>query len=137
MRTGFEFQDWLELGEEDGLLCKMCMEPITTSVCVDCLRKNVRRLVGGQSNKLVKEFDTFHEAVVDGYSTFKGDSGSCIKCRGSLNVAVCPHCYINEMVSWAKKRNGLLAKTIQRYFKSYIFDTSSVQSFIQPTEMRI
>jgi hypothetical protein len=100
----------------DLALCKMCKEPIWNFLCVDCMGKDVRKVL---PEGLLKDFDLFHRRIVESFHSFY-DHTFCLKCRHENPVVVCPYCYVKEMLSLFSGKEPILAKKVARlipYFR--------------------
>lgn len=94
----------------DLVLCKICKEPIWNFLCVDCLAKDVKKVI---PKWLLKDFFLFHRRMVKNFHSYY-DRTYCLKCKHESYVVVCPYCYLNEALSEMSKKAPILAKKLVR-----------------------
>ena len=95
----------------DLTLCKICKEPIWNFLCVDCIAEDVKKVLPKRS---LKGFSAFHRGIVENfYSPY--DHTYCLKCKHTNPVAVCPYCYLTEMLSSVSNKEPILVKRLVRF----------------------
>lgn len=99
----------------DLALCKICKEPIWNFLCVDCIEKDVKKIL---PKGLLNDFGLFHRSIVESFYSYD-DQTFCLKCRHPNSVVVCPYCYSKEMLSLISRRAPILAKRVLRSIPSF------------------
>lgn len=87
-------------------LCKICQEPISNFICIDCLERDiVERMPEG----LREGFAGFHRNISYHFHSNLDRFIPCLKCGLSDAPSICIPCYLNEVHSWFKE-NRLISK---------------------------
>lgn len=86
-------------------MCNLCLESITNPICVRCLDKQVKSLLGK-----TRDYFRVHELTKD-FDLFENRDVKCIICRNASGI--CPHCFGSEAL---KEINTKLRFTFLEYF---------------------
>ncbi len=87
-------------------LCKICKEPISNFICIDCLEREISERI---PEKLRGKFLDFHRSLSTHFSSKTSRFIPCLKCKLSNAPYICIPCYLNEVHSWFRE-NRLLGK---------------------------
>jgi len=99
----------------EPVICKMCKEPIWNFMCVDCIANDAEKAL---PERFQKDFSDLHKSIVENfYSSY--DHTFCLKCRHSNPVAVCPYCYITEVLSLLSGKEPIFVKRLVRLLPFY------------------
>ena len=98
----------------DGILiCKICKEPIWNFICINCLAKNIRRIL---SEEPLKKFTDFHKKFLKHFHSKSDRFFHCLNCKLSNAPPICMDCYMYEVSSWFKNPDASIIKNIQKKF---------------------
>lgn len=87
-------------------LCKLCREPISNFICIECLEKQISGMI---PENLRAGFSEFHRVLYGHFRSKTDRFMPCLKCRISDAPHICMPCYLNEVHSWFRE-NRLLRK---------------------------
>jgi hypothetical protein len=95
-------------------ICQICKEPIWNFFCPDCLAKDVKAWLPSEYSK---DFKSFHGSFSGHFhSSMDSTFTSCLKCKAEKESALCPYCYVNEVIHWMKAENVNMANSFVRLF---------------------
>lgn len=110
-------------------LCKLCLEPISNFICVECLKKEIYHWLEFSKSNLAEDFKEIHITIT---KHFPADEIkiNCLKCKEVVSTLVCPWCYVNEVFSWLFRKNVYLAYKFVQIFNFDFLGTG----YISPTD---
>ena len=116
----------------ETIVCKLCLETVTNSICADCLLVGVKKWLQSKAREdLLLELQEKHDNIKE--LTNSSQNGIvCIKCRNWITEAVCPCCYLREIHLWLSEINTKIAQEFEELFN---FDFYHHHSFTQLTLM--
>lgn len=104
-------------------LCKICREPISNFICIDCLKRDI----GGRlPENLRDKFLDFHRNLSFHFNSRTSRFMPCLKCGLSDAPHICIYCYLNEVFNWFKD-NGLM----KRLKRNLSFDFEGIRKSLK------
>lgn len=102
-------------------MCKMCKEPLWSFICSDCIAADLRSFLPA---RIAKDFGSFYKAFYVGFNS-SGDTSfdTCLHCHAEKESSVCTFCFVNEICSWMKLRDGKL-RSFMFHFEHEKFSSS-------------
>lgn len=101
---------------EETLLCKLCLEPVTNFICVDCLFGSVKKWI------LLTEHVEIIPKIIAKHDDIKSliqldtEGTICVKCRQNVGEIACPCCYLYEIYIISTETSQELANEFEKYF---------------------
>lgn len=99
-------------------ICRLCLEPVTNFICIDCLLVDIEEWGFGN-----EKFDeSLHQKIIERHNELKelvhteSNGGICVVCRNSVEAIACPCCYLYEMFLVVKAHDPKLGEELERYF---------------------
>lgn len=105
----------LTFQKQENTVCALCLETITNFICVECLGEDIKKVLEFEKSELLRDFTDFHDNMAEQFSFFH-NKDVCIKCRNTITVNVCMHCYINEVLTVFSEKDKKLESEIRSYF---------------------
>jgi hypothetical protein len=101
---------------QETIICKLCLEPVTNFICVDCLLQDIHQWL------LTKNQEQLYPAILHKHDTIKRtllssevNKGECVICKNTSEL-VCPCCYLYEIHHTIKSINPDIAEEFGRAF---------------------
>lgn len=104
-------------------LCKICKEPISNFICIDCLKNEISERI---PEKLRDKFLDFHRNLSIHFNSKTSRFMPCLKCKLSSAPYICIYCYLNEVFSWFKEN-----RLIEKLRRNLRFDFEGVKKSLK------
>ncbi len=96
--------------ENDLALCRICLEPVTNSICIDCLYEQTYDWIYRDSKHLISVLTGVHKKLSDIFGPTEDNIEFCIKCKQEKDNVICPYCYVRDLFSEFRKYDPVKAK---------------------------
>ena len=119
-----------EIRMQETVICKICLEPINSFLCIDCLGNDVHKWLSSTKPELIKDFLAYHKVFHKHFSSDENQE-KCIKCGRMIDTVLCPYCYANEIFWLIMNKDAKVASKFAKIFNfdfdgpGYLFNTKT------------